>query len=1064
MNESDLLRKNLACIIASRSSCGNTSGPQGPQGPTGPPGFAVSNYSLVNAGLLSPTQTSVTNNVNALPNAWYGSRSDVGYTGAVYASFTLQTTQSIVCIGLTSDPNSTIGNGTGNGNPAYLDYGFYLIADVTLGTRATTNGNGGNTNINNGPATSFIYNNTATPTNFYIEYDGRYIRYFADNNFLYCIGPVNPGIYPRGTKLYFSVVILNSTWINGAGNTVIAPALVNNIKFGPMGSLGASDTLNWGVAGWALVVSPSLLSKSNYSANPNTFNGSYCFTQVAYIGPVTLSFIPSGSGISNIGISTAYGDYTSIQFAIEMYNNVATIYNGATTTGFVRYADASSIVTISYDGVDTVTFTASRYANYADTNWNWTYSQTISTTTIPGPPPSSTLGFYACYAASAPNSQITNIQFLPVSANVGPGPTGPTGPSGGAPGDTGATGPSGPSGSPGGETGPSGPTGPQGGPAAFNWILNNAILNTQNSVASKPGFTIPYNTSAYSDTAYSSGAYISFTTSVAITTGTVAGLSLDPTNPANYTDNLYKNINYSFFCTTSNVISIYESGILMATLNGINYIGPTGPTGPGLGTTQFLIEYDNNYVQYYVNGTLVRTVPVADNLSFYALVCPGDDPSSINNIAFGPMGSGTGFWNLTANTTNSAVVNSSTTLSKQPYSTPTTWDSLVYSKFSYETGCYMSFIASQTNQYLIAGLTPGPVTYNTGNTYTTISYGFYLLPDSTVQIQELGSVVSVGTPSYTTSTVFSVIYTTTAINYNINGVTIRSSPLLTTNPLFAVAAFYSPAVINTVQFVPLGGLQGPTGSTGPSGGPVGPVGPVGSTGETGATGPGYTINWRGSWDSSTVYAVNDGVNYNGSAYVCLIGGVSNYGPDSWSVSNPPYWALLGRQGDTGYTGYTGYTGDTGAGVPPGGAIGAVLTKNSATDYDTIWAKRTLVATVDVYDLGTDYDCANVNTVFTIPASIGTATNKTASSFDITLNSTYYSSSNFPLYSLVCFYLTSGGFWRYTSVRVGNTSGSILSSVNTGVTTISFSGINRSNLVSPATATGLNLKLVLTLAN
>jgi hypothetical protein len=604
-------------------------------------------------------------------------------------------------------------------------------------------------------------------------------------------------------------------------------------------------------------------------------------------------------------------------------------------------------------------------------------------------------------------------------------------------------------------------------------------LNTQNSVASRAGFTIPFNTSAYSDTAYTSGAYITFTTTSAITAGTVAGLSSYPTNPTNYTNNLYRNIDYSFYCTTSNQITIYESGILKATLQGIQYIGPTGPTGPGLGTTQFLIEYDNNYVQYYVNGTLVRTVPVANNLSFYALICPGDDPSSINNIAFGPMGSGgTGvvYWDLDANSTNSAVVNSPTTLSKQQYSTAAVWDSLVFSKYSYEIGCYMSFSPSQINQNLVAGLAPGPVTYNVSSTYTIISYGFYLTNTATVQIYELGAVVSIGAPAYTTSSVFSIIFTTTAIKYNINGITVRTTPLLATNPLYAVAAFYSAATINKVQFVPLGGLQGPTGSTGPSGGPVGPVGPVGSTGATGATGLAYTINWLGNWNSATVYSVNDGVNYNGSAYVCLLAGYSNYGPDYYSVNAPLVWALLGRKGDTGATGATGvtgatgktgatgWTGATGIGVPSGGAIGTVLTKNSATNYDTIWANRTLVATVDIYDLGTDYDCANVNTIFTIPASIGTAANKTASSFDIALNSTYYSASNFPLYSLVCFYLTSGGFWRYTSVRVGNTSGSILSSVNTGVTTISFSGVNRANLVSPATGTGVNLKLVLTLAN
>jgi len=178
----------------------------------------------------------------------------------------------------------------------------------------------------------------------------------------------------------------------------------------------------------------------------------------------------------------------------------------------------------------------------------------------------------------------------------------------------------------------------------------------------------------------------------------------------------------------------------------------------------------------------------------------------------------------------------------------------------------------------------------------------------------------------------------------------------------------------------------------------------------------------------------------------------------------------GAIGATGYTGpagsatMTGATGPTGFGVPSGGAAGTVLTKNSATNYDVSWTSRSLVATINIYDTGTDYDCTNAGTTFTIPAIIGAASNITVSSFNILLNATFYNASKFPLYSVGCFYLTTGGFWRYTSVRVGNTSGSILSSVNSAVTTISFTGINRANLVSPATATGLNLKIFLTFAN
>jgi hypothetical protein len=45
------------------------------------------------------------------------------------------------------------------------------------------------------------------------------------------------------------------------------------------------------------------------------------------------------------------------------------------------------------------------------------------------------------------------------------------------------------------------------------------------------------------------------------------------------------------------------------------------------------------------------------------------------------------------------------------------------------------------------------------------------------------------------------------------------------------------------------------------------------------------------------------------------------------------WVVVGNDG---------VAGSTGAGVPVGGAVGQVLTKNSATNYDTTWAGGTLV--------------------------------------------------------------------------------------------------------------------------
>ena len=106
------------------------------------------------------------------------------------------------------------------------------------------------------------------------------------------------------------------------------------------------------------------------------------------------------------------------------------------------------------------------------------------------------------------------------------------------------------------------------------------------------------------------------------------------------------------------------------------------------------------------------------------------------------------------------------------------------------------------------------------------------------------------------------------------------------------------------------GITGATGDTGPTGA-TGETGPTGTTGDTGPTGPGYVLNWLGSWSSATVYNLNDGVTFNGSAYVCIIGGYENYGPDYYSVNAPLVWANIGRKGETGDTGDRGATGDTG---------------------------------------------------------------------------------------------------------------------------------------------------------
>ena len=82
-----------------------------------------------------------------------------------------------------------------------------------------------------------------------------------------------------------------------------------------------------------------------------------------------------------------------------------------------------------------------------------------------------------------------------------------------------------------------------------------------------------------------------------------------------------------------------------------------------------------------------------------------------------------------------------------------------------------------------------------------------------------------------------------------------------------------------------GGAPGPPG-------PAGPQGPAGATGATGAQGP--------------------------------AGATGATGPQ-------------GAQGNPGTPGAAGATGPTGPGVATGGTLGQLLTKNSATNFDTLWS-------------------------------------------------------------------------------------------------------------------------------
>ena len=166
---------------------------------------------------------------------------------------------------------------------------------------------------------------------------------------------------------------------------------------------------------------------------------------------------------------------------------------------------------------------------------------------------------------------------------------------------------------------------------------------------------------------------------------------------------------------------------------------------------------------------------------------------------------------------------------------------------------------------------------------------------------------------------------------------------------------------NVSQWVDVGKLEGPQGPQGPQGiqGPQGPQGvqgeqgPRGETGERGPKGdigPGYYP--QGAWVEETEYIRDDTqidvVEYNGSSYFCK---VSHESDDDNAPPHPTYWGLLAEKGDQGIQGPQGEQGPQGIqgpqgvqgeqgipgpGLPPGGSVGQIPVKASATDYHTTW--------------------------------------------------------------------------------------------------------------------------------
>jgi len=160
----------------------------------------------------------------------------------------------------------------------------------------------------------------------------------------------------------------------------------------------------------------------------------------------------------------------------------------------------------------------------------------------------------------------------------------------------------------------------------------------------------------------------------------------------------------------------------------------------------------------------------------------------------------------TPNLVNVVSTNGNTTMTKNTVGNGWT-NARVYSTEGYNAPCYVSFKASQTSSAAIMiALNSDPAT---GINYPYLDYAFYLDGGGYTAIYESGAnPLVIGSSTYTTSTLFEIIYDGTNINYYMDGVLKRTVARSGSGPLYLDSSFYNNSVaINNLSFGPLSGTN-----------------------------------------------------------------------------------------------------------------------------------------------------------------------------------------------------------------------------------------------------------------
>jgi len=301
-------------------------------------------------------------------------------------------------------------------------------------------------------------------------------------------------------------------------------------------------------------------------------------------------------------------------------------------------------------------------------------------------------------------------------------------------------------------------------------LVGSAGATIAGNTAFKSSGSSLWDASCYSAQSYATCSASCYAGASDANQASMLGLTVNP-----LTSNSFANLNYAFYMAASGVLQIYEGGV------GI------GTFGAYTTSTLLNIVYDGKHVAYYVNGVLIRSVPIT-GLVLFLQIALGNAGNAVYGIDFTPTGTAAQPFTLSP---MSATVAAAGTSAVSNAFGGNGWGSKNFqSKESYSNGCIVSARINAGTDALFIGLSKAPTIGDTSGLLYTLAGWYPHAASSTCHILFNGVNLGNFGAAASASDVFAVAYDNFNFYWYRNSVLILQKPYGNAGPLFLFGDFF----------------------------------------------------------------------------------------------------------------------------------------------------------------------------------------------------------------------------------------------------------------------------------